>query len=186
MYNAVCTKCGTTWEAKRSIAFCPVCNSEVEIKEEKSDTEKQIDEIAKNNSPLSLQVQEAEAHIAVGLAGVSHIIETIEQQRDHLREGAKEFIARGKISDFSFEQFEKFLDNTIIIQCFADRWEIIYPKFINLDLSEIKDCRDLEIQYLGYNRKAIYGELPKWLEHLYNKKESSNESNVEPDNATGD
>lgn len=186
MLDVICKKCGVGFESIRVDTVCPRCGSEdiIDISP-KSDTEAAIDELAKTNSPLSLQVQEAEAHIAVGLAGVGRIVETIEAQRDHLREGAKEFIARGKCSDFSFEGFEKFLNNAIMIVQEPGRWRLTYPKFIQLDLSEVKNYQDGERKYLGYHHVVIFGELPKWLEHLYNKKENKNASKIEPDNPTG-
>jgi len=194
MYSVTCSECNTIYECYHADSICPRCHTPNLSTPELSDTEKKIEEIGKNNSPLSLQVADAESHIAIGLAGLENIMQNIDGQREHLREGAKKFIALGKCSGFDREKFEEFLDNAIMVDVtrhehIEDLWQLTYPSFIKLDLYgcflEGKQAVE-RYKNKGYKTVMFAGEPPMWIKHLYHTQEMNHENNVELNNEAGD
>jgi len=160
-YEHKCLNCKTIWEAKTFEATCPACGHFNVAELASSDYENSIKNTLKKSSPLSLDVEEAEAHLAVGIAGVTKIIAKIEQQKNELKKAAKEYIAETKLFNIDMEEFNKFLKRMIEINRFDDYWIIEYPKFISLDFEDQKEYDMLIVNHR--KRIKVKRPIPEWL-----------------------
>lgn len=165
MHLHECKKCKTPWESMSPESVCPNCGEENIAEVKKSQEEQDIEKILNSESHFSIDMQDAQAHIAVGLAGCSKILEIMNLQKEHLRERAKELSTRSRFFEYDLSMLEDFLDAPILIVPMQEfgHFEITYPKFIKVDLSECEYTTRLSVSP-RYN--TIYvTKAPEWLNH---------------------
>ena len=97
IYHHHCVPCKIDWSAEHPTSSCPGCSKENTVDYIEPDEDKIMKNAMDMGSPLSVDVADAEAHIAVGIAGVTKIITKIELQRLHLQEASKKIISESKI-----------------------------------------------------------------------------------------
>jgi hypothetical protein len=110
----LCGVCRTGWQATSSDSACPTCGASAKFvdNDAPSAPQQEVRGIL-NQSALARDVQDAEAHIAVGIAGVCKVIRRVEDARSALQAHAIVWLERARLLGIASFGFDSEMDEII-------------------------------------------------------------------------